>query len=178
MANSTTGLVWTVDSVGLLTDQPVRVKKITFWPNTAADTATFKCYDFGTANYKTRLSGVTATVSTNAITSTGNFVTANVAAGDGLRVKRTSSGNNVGNYYVVSRDSDDAATVSFATMTDEVSKVYDIDIYTARLVAVLKTAGTEKVPIEIDFGPDGVTLPSLSCTTISSSSDLCYVYIG
>lgn len=177
MANSVTGLVWTVDSVGLLTDSPVRVKKITFWPNTAADTATFKCVDFGTINYKTRLSGVTATVATNAVTSTGNFVTGNVAAGDGVRIRRTSTGNNVGNYYVVSRDSDDAVTLSFSTMTNETSKVYDIDIYTPRLVAVLKTAGTEKLPIEIDFGPDGVTLPSLSCTTISSSSDLCYVYL-
>lgn len=176
MSNATSGLVWTVDTVGLLTDAPVKIRRIEFWPNTAADTVTFKCCDFGSATEKTTLSGKTATVATNAITSTGNFVTGNVAAGDGLRVKRTSTGNNVGNYYVVSRDSDDAVTVSYSTMTNETSKVYDIAIYTPRLVSVIKTAGTEKLPYVQDFG-DGIWVPSLICSTISSSSDLCYVYI-
>jgi hypothetical protein len=179
MANDATGKVWTCDSVGMLTDQPVKVSKIIFYPNTAGHGVTFKYWDFGGATEKTTLSGVTATVSTNAITSTGNFVTANVAAGDGLRVKRTSTGNNVGNYYVVSRDSDNAVTVSFSTMTDEASKKYDMAVYAQKTACVLTSPGTEKAGVSIDFGgPDGTGqwFPSLGITSIGASGTA-YVHI-
>ena len=177
MSNSTSGLTWTVDTVGLLTDRPVKIRKIQFYPNTEADSATFKYYDFGSATEKATLSAATSSVATNAITSTGNFVTANVAAGDGLRIKSTSTGNNVGNYYVVSRDTDNQITVTYATMTNETSKVYDMAIYTQKLAFVVKGAETEKQMQELDFGDDGRWFPSLACTAISSSSDLCYIFI-
>jgi hypothetical protein len=177
MANSTSGLVWSVDSVGLLTDKPVKIRKIQYYPNSEANAVTFKYYEFGSATEKTALNGKTATVATNQITSTGNFTSGNVAAGDGLRVKTTASGNNIGNYYVVSRDSDNAVTVSYTTMTDETSIGYGMAIYTGKLAAYLKGSETEKGMHEIDFGDDGRIYPSLACTAISSSSDLCYIYI-
>jgi hypothetical protein len=177
MANSTSGLTWTVDSVGLLTDRPVKIRKIQFYPNTEADSATFKYYDFGSATEKASINSALTTISTNTIASTANFVTGNVAAGDGLRVKDTNTGNNIGNYYVVSRDNDNQVTVTYATMTDESNKRYTIATYTQKLAFVVKGAETEKQMQELDFGDDGRWFASLACTAISSASDLCYIFI-
>ncbi len=177
MANDTTGRTWVCDTVGMLTDKPVKVRKIVFYPNAASDSATLKYWEILGGTGKSEVRNGTATVATNTLTSTGNFVTANVAAGDCLRINNSSTTNNLGNYYVVSRDSDNQVTLSFKTMTDEVDAVYTWFVYKAVTAAVLKADTIALIQVQLDFGP-GIRFPSLGCTSITSSSDKVYIHLA
>jgi len=45
MSNSTYGKVWTVDTIGIITREPITIQAVVFFPNTAADTATLYYWD-------------------------------------------------------------------------------------------------------------------------------------
>jgi len=177
MANSTTGKVWVLDTAGLITASPVVIRKIVLLPNAAADAATFKYFNDGSASYTSKGTAQTATVSTNAVSSTGNFTAAKVSAADGINIDWTSTGNNKGVYYVVSRDSDNQVTlgaVAGAAMTDEASKLYSWTVYPSYTAAQLTSYGTEKVTEELDI--DCTRFPNLILSALSSSAKV-HVFI-
>lgn len=179
MANSTAGRVWICDTVGMLTDRPVKVRKFVMYPNTASDTVTFKYYEFGSATAKDTASGLAITsVSTNVMTPTvaGRFAAAYCAAGDAMSIVRTSSGNNIGNYYIVSK-TDDAATLSYATMTDETTKIYDWKIYAGQIAATLTADSVALIQVELDFG-EGMWFPSLACTAVTRVEAKTYIHLA
>lgn len=189
MANSTVGKIWTVTSVGMLTSRPVKVRKIVYIPTVASDAITFKYWELGakqpndTTAEKSGSHGTVGTVLTNAFTSTGAFVTANVVAGDALVIKDSSTGNNLGSYFVVSRDSDNAVTLSApgtpdtpATMTDETA-TYTWSVYTGYTGPVLVADSVALIMVELDFG-DGYWFPSLGCTATTRAASIAYIYLA
>jgi hypothetical protein len=162
----------------MLTDMPVKIKKITLAPNTAADGVTFTCADFGSATTKTTLTDHAVAIATSTITAAGHFTTSLIAIGDGIEIVHSDTGLSVGKYFCTVRTSDDLITVSgMAAPTDDTDVIVTTKTYAQRLVANLKSSGTEKQPVEVDFG-EGMWFPSLACSVISSSSDLVYVYIA
>jgi len=179
MANTlTNGSPWICATPGVITDKPVIVWKALLNPNAAADLATFVSWN-PNATKKATMSGKTATVtSSKTITSTGNFETAEVAAGDIIKIYTSvTSGNNMGTYIVDTRDSDDAVTIEIGdTLTDEASKVYSWWTITPYVTIPMVSAGTEKVSLFLDFGPDGLHLPNLALSALTTSA-VVYLYV-
>lgn len=179
MANSLVGKMYTIDTVGYVSMMPIKVLKITLYPNTEADSVTFKYAYIGSENtdhIRATMTAKTATVSTNAITSTGNFEASELVTGDAIQITNTSSGNNMTSVFATRTD-DNTATCYGVTLTDEASKTYSWRVYKGYTGATLKAAETEKGVVELDFG-DGMWFPNLTCSAISSSSDLVYVHIA
>lgn len=180
MANTLTNAapVWICATPGVISTVPVVIKKALLNPNAAADLATFVSW-YEPGSKKATMSGKTATVtSTKTITSTGNFETAEVAAGDILKIYTSvTTGNNMGTYIVDTRDSDDAVTIETGnTLTNEVSSVYSWWTLTPFVTIPLVSPGTEKIQWWIDFGSDGLHLPNLALQAISTSA-IAYLYV-
>ncbi len=172
--------VWKIATAGVVSTGPVIIKKALLIPNAAADAATFVSWDEDQGTKKATMSGKTATVtSTKTVTSTGNFETGEVAAGDIIKIYTSvTTGNNMGTYVVDTRDSDDAVTIETANaLTDEASSVYSWWTMTPYTVIQATSPGTEKCSYELDFGPDGLHLPNLALSAISTSA-VVYLYVA
>jgi hypothetical protein len=180
MANVLTGNVWTVDTIGYLSTTPVKIRKITLWPNTAGDLATFTCADFGSANTRDAQVDHQVAISSSVITLSGHFTSSLAVIGDGFEITTSDTGASIGRYFITVVNSNDAITVSGPTApTNDTDVIINWKTYAGRLVANLKSEATAstKVPMEIDFG-EGMWVPSLACSVISASNDLCYVTIA
>jgi len=180
MANSTTGNVWVLDTVGIITESPVKIKKIVISPNAAGDSVTFLYWNPGTGNsglIRSTASAATTTVaSASQIQSTGNFTTAKAVAGDVIKITKSNTGSNLVSRLIASVDSDNQVTVTPADITNEAGSVYSWTIYKSYTAAYVLTPGTEKVQTEMDFG-DGVWFPTLAMSAKSANAVI-HVYIA
>jgi hypothetical protein len=180
MANSTTGKIWTLDTVGIVSKTPVWIKKLVLYPNSAADLAVLNYWNpealisagcnttFGTAYTGTISSTTTLTISGGTLlpsTITDGSVF-EIIEGTGTSANKnrpvlvTTAGNNT---VVVTTD----ATV----WTDESTKQYTWKTYQNYLFAKLLTPATEKQMIQMDFA-NPFRLPNLILETISSSATI------
>jgi hypothetical protein len=169
MANDVTGLVWHLDTVGVVSTTPVHMKKIVLNINAAADAALLNYWNKGSGDTRSTADGATTTTtSTNVITSTGAFTAAKVVVGDIVEITHSSTGNNVGSYVVITRTNDDAIVIA-GTLTNEASAIYTIKIYKGHRAAYLLSPGTEKIQTQMDFC-GGVEYPNIALYTLTSSS--------
>jgi hypothetical protein len=179
MANSTTGKILVLDTVGIVSKTPVWIKKIVLYPNAAADLAVLNYWNpealvasgsnttFGTAYTGTITSTTTLTISggtlaTSAIADGTVFeLTEGTGTADNLKrpVLVTTAGNNT---VVVSTD---------AVWTNESTKQYTWKTYQNYLFAKLLTPATEKQMIQMDFAHP-FRLPNLILETVSSSATI------
>lgn len=182
MANTLlTQNVWYLDTEGVVTSNPVIVRKVILLPNAAGDSATFT--QWGSQSSlptvrSTMLGKTVTTTSTTTITSTGNFEAAEALANDIIEITKTSTGNNLGSWQIGTRSSDDAIIVDVGNgaLTNEASKVYDWKVWKPAPAFKLVSPGTEKVAIQIDFGDKGFRFPNLAMNALSTSAVL-YVYV-
>ncbi len=176
MANAQTMNPWKIDTCGVISTGRVRLTKATLVLSAEADTAVFVSWDVS-ATKKATMTNKTGTVtSSKTLTSTGNFETAEVAAGDIIKIKNSSTGNNLGSFIVDTRDSDDAITIETGnTLTDEANKVYSWWTLTPQVSFTLKAPETEKMIVSLDW-PEGIWFPNLALQSISSSA-VVYLYV-
>jgi hypothetical protein len=169
-----------LDTAYALIDRPIHVSKVILYPNAAGDAAVIQSYNpeaavRATMDYKS----VTVTLGTT-ITSTGNFETAEVAAGDIIHIYGSDSGNNKGNFIVSARSSDDAIVVGGSEwdttpLTNEASKYYSWTTITPYTSLPLLCPATEKAVQIVDFGDGGFIFPNLILKSLSSSAKV-YIY--
>jgi hypothetical protein len=169
-----------LDTAYALIDRPIHVKKVILYPNAAGDYAVIQSYNpeaavKATMDYK----AVTVTLGTT-ITSTGNFETAEVAAGDIIHIYGSDSGNNKGNFVVSERTSDNAIVVGgtewdTTPLTNEANKYYSWTTITPYTSIPLLTPTTDICEVQLDFGDSGFIFPNLILKSISTSAKV-YIY--
>ena len=174
--------VWYLDTEGVVTANPVYIRKIVLIPNAAADAATFTCWgpQSSEPTVRTTMIGKTVTTSlTTTITSTGNFeATTEALANDIIEITKTSTANNLGSWQIGTRSSDDAIIVDVgnSALSNDTGATYDWKVWKPAPVFKMVSPGTEKVAIQLDFGEKGFRFPNLAMHTLSTSAVL-YVYV-
>jgi len=175
MANTFNGNLWILDTVDVISTSPVTIKKIVLVPNAASDVATFSCWS---EQSTPELAVYTATVTAsgaNTLASTGNFTTANVDPLDVLTITKSSTGNNLGSFIILTNADNNTVTVTAGDLTNETSKIYDYTVHTPYTQAYIKAPGTEVMSTELDFG-HGREFKNLVLSTLSTSAKV-YVYL-
>jgi len=164
-------------TIGVITTEPLWIKKLLLVPNAAADAATLKYWIEKPGAERVHKKSVTATgTDSNTITSTGNFVVTTMAVvTDAIHVYESSTGNNIGTWEISSR-ADNAIDVLPATLTTESDKVYSWKVYESYPLATMKSQATNLLNYELDFSPRGLYVPNLMITAMSTSSVL-YIYL-
>jgi hypothetical protein len=169
MANDVTGLVWHLDTVGVISSTPVHMKKVVLNINAAADAVLMNYWNRYSGDTRSTADGATTTTSgTNTITSTGAFTTAKVVVGDIIEITHSSTGSNIGSYVVITRTNDDAIVIA-GTLTNEASATYTFKIYKGHRAVYILSPGTEKAQTEMDFN-EGIDYPNLALYTLTSSA--------
>lgn len=182
MANVTSGNPIIVDSVGLIFDFPVCVRKIILFPNAAGDGTTIYHYDpsdpLATQDAKT------TTVASGVFTSTGAFESTEVEAYGVIAIdsrSKTGAGAESANVglkrMVASRDSDNQITTAPTDLTDEASATYYWRTYSPVKDIVMESSGTEKCTETYD-PPEtgGHRMPNLIVGALDTSAVL-HIYI-
>ena len=171
----------TVTAAGIIWDGPIVVKKIVLYPNAAGDAATF--YYWKLDSPEGVVDAATTTVSgSNTVTSTGNFTAAlgtqygAITFGGDCKISAgTASANIHEKRMIATVSSDNAITVLPATLTDEVAGVYAWKTYEPIAGPKLKSAGTEVISEELDFG-DGICFPNLILGVLTASATV-HIYV-
>jgi len=183
MSNDLTGNPWIIDTVGLIADHPVSIRKIIFYPNAAGNGALI--YSYNPSSVLSEEWPVTATAASGVITSTGAFTSAKATAYGVFEVafgSLTAAGAasaNIGvKRMIASVDNDNQITLSPTTgVTDEASGVYHIKTYTGTRRIVIESAGTEKLTEYYDPPQtDGFHMPNLIVATMDASC-IMHIYI-
>lgn len=187
MANNTNGNPWILDTVGLIADHPVSVRKIIMIPNAESDAATIYCYNNGSP--LATMGAKTTTVSSGVLTSTGNFEATEVAAYGVIEIlatSKTSAGAASENIrlkrMVASRDSDNQITTAPTDLTDEASGVYSWKTYSPIEQIYMKASsggGTDtELASEVFEATEtgGHRMPNFILGALTASAKL-YVYI-
>jgi hypothetical protein len=169
-----------LDTAYALIDRPIHVKKVILYPNAAGDSCVIQSYNpeatpKATMDYKS----VTVTGG-NQIVSTGNFETAEVAAGDIIHIYASDTGNNKGNFVVSARSDDNTITVGGSEwdttpLSNEASKYYSWTTITPYTSIPLLTPTTDICEVQLDFGDSGFIFPNLILKSISTSAKV-YIY--
>lgn len=178
MANdfTTTPNLWVLDTAGGFYHGIVYISKILYIPNAANDDVLFNTWD----ESKTVSAGTTAiavglegTITSNSImTSTGNLTSA-VADGYIFRILSSDGDStNVTRRVVQTAGNDNAITVHHeqGSWTNEASKFYQWETYTAIPAIILKAGAGDASPIQIDYGPRGRRFNNLSLETIDGGT--------
>jgi hypothetical protein len=177
MANLTGVNPLVLDTAATLFKTPITVKKIVLIPNAAADACRFDVLNMG-ATPKSQGAGATCTVTlTTTITSTGAFTTGNVAVGDFIVIRNTSTGNNIGVFRVTARTNDNVIVCAGDLLTNEAAATYTFDIITPQKAIELLSQATSAKMEQVDFGPFGHEFRNLILASITSSNVVVYVYL-
>lgn len=179
MANVLTRNIWYCDSLGILSDGPVLVKAIMYYPNAVDGEFTLKWWDEGTRT--TESMGVTYTIATSTdqtVTATGKF--ANTWLDGNVAKCERSTGSSATKYGLIKTAGDnDKFVVHLTPYTDESSKVGDwvqYTTYNAFRGKASKAADTE-TSMWFPFGGDGFLFPNLALDDIDTS-DVVVIYVG
>lgn len=169
-------MFWYIGTPGVLSTTPLKIKSIVLVPAAAADTAVFVSWDPGKTKKATMTAKTIATIANaKTITSTGNFETAEVAAGDILQFTSTSDGVDQNATVIVdSRDSDDAVTIEVGnTLTNRASAFYGSwwTLTPTKSIELLAAATEKAVPAIYQ----NISVPNLALQSISSDARV-YIY--
>lgn len=174
MANSMTGPVWNLDSLGIITTSGVWIRSIIFYPNAEGDAAQFLWWDENSPAVTTTDVTYTITVSTdNTVTSTGNFPST-YADGKVVKIWKT-SGSDAGKYGLIKTAGNNNAFVThlapFTTEANKVGSFYCLNTYNA--IKLMQPKDTNEHSLQISFpGPKGLWLPNLALDSLSSSATI------
>jgi hypothetical protein len=168
-----------LDTAYVLVDRPIKVKKVVLYPNAAGDSCVIQSYNpEATAKATMDYKEVTVTGG-NQIVSTGNFETAEVAAGDIIKIYASDTGNNKGRYVVSARSDDNTITVGGSEwdttpLSNEDSKYYSWKTITPYTSVPLLGPTTDTCEVQLDWG-EGFWVPNLILKTLSTSAKV-YIY--
>ena len=169
---------WTVDTVGILSTTPVRVKFIQFYPNAASDAFELDFWDESAAIANSNI-GVTATItSTTTFTATTAVLTSSAFPQYAtLGILRTNGSQaNVGRFWIATTGGTGNTVITTTGLTAEVAKGYGLSCYQNYVAFTgLSVGATYKKDDYYFFGDKGLYLPNLALKSISTSAVL---YIG
>ena len=191
MSNVISGNPFYIDTEGIISTVPLRIKSIVMKPNATGDAATFTYWvesDSAITNGTKTAATTTVTAATGTFASTGNFPTANVNPNQILKVTHTSSANNIGYWQIATNADNNTITVDIPaavyglqipTLTNDTSKAYHWVIRDPREFAIIRGSGLagDTSILQMDFGNTGVWVPNLAMHTLSTSAVL-YVYLA
>lgn len=178
MANVLTQNIWTCDSLGIISDRPVLVKAIMYYPNAVDGEFTLKWWqedqtiDLHNVTY-------TNTDSTDTtVTSTGNFPNTWLD-GNVVKIGQT-TGSDTNKYGLIKTAGNNNAIVThlmpFTTEASKVGDFYQFSTYTAFRGKASKAADTE-TSMWFPFGGNGFWFPNLALDDMDTS-DVVIIYVG
>jgi len=187
MGNSTYGRVYIVDTIGIITRDPVWVRKIMLVPNTHTDAATLYYWD-KTDTIATGVGesgGINGDITgRNTLTmDSGALLPSTITDGSIFEIiASTGSADNIGNPMLVHTAGNDTVVVIHKIpvadqWTDETNVHYSWKTYQNRLAFNLVSLETKKEPLILDFGTPGFLFPNLALETITAEgSTKVYIY--
>ena len=173
--------LWTLDSIGILSEKTVYVKKLVLIPNAADDEIIFKTWNENAAD-KVALgtdSLVTGTITSNTtLTTGGTYLPSAIEDGFIFHIL-SSSGNalNIGREVVTTAGSNTAVVCASAAWTNEATKVYSWTTYSTNICMKLKAGASDASPTQLDFTDNPLKMRNLSLDSISSSA-VAQIYIS
>lgn len=177
MANALYGGTWVVDTVGIISKTPVRIRAIEVDPSAAGGLVLFNWWDEANAvSGANRSLGNCTITSTTTITdaATGGVLTAaRYPATNVLKIFKTIEGGGNGStanhtYHLIETAGDNNVIVTAASLTNEANKSYKFDCYPSRTAISITTPGTEVVNEYRFYGSDGIWFPNLVLETITN----------
>jgi len=185
MANDITKNPVYLDTIGVITTEPLWIKKIVLVPETDGDVATLKFWIENPGTVRVHKKSVVASAAgVHTLTSTGNFDTSadpvEAIIGDAIHIYESSSGNNIGTYEITDTTTPDSVDV-YPGMTMEDDETYSWKIYASYPLANMKSQLADgENPLllnyELNFKGKGLYTPNLMLTALSKSAVL-YVYL-
>ena len=174
MANDITKNPIYITAVGVVMTTPLRIKKIVLAPTATTSTATLKFWIEDDSHARAhKIGAAVAVTGTATITADELFHATEVVATDAIHIYKADEPLNVGTWQVVTvPGGDDSVTVAPA-ITDDASGVYSWKTYASYPLAILSTATFPNA--ELDFGPDGLLVPNLMVTTLTTET--LYIYL-
>jgi hypothetical protein len=184
-ATDKSGLVWKLYKTEVVSKDPVTVRKMILMPGASGHGGYFSYFNHGeliTSGYPNTGSLTFAAGSDDAddnhlITDAGSTgIFHNAAVGDVVHIDQSSTGNSKGYFVIVSRTDENVVEVADVAgeITNETATACRIWVYKGHPFARMYPASTEIV--ELDFGDEGYSLPSLVCNTSSHASNYWYIY--
>ncbi|MEE9510447.1 MAG: hypothetical protein V3V81_08135 [Candidatus Bathyarchaeia archaeon] len=187
MANSIYGKVWIIDTIGIITRNPITIKALVMFPNSAADTASLYYWD----ESDTISAGVGSepeidgdiTGNDTLTLDSGTSLPSTITDGSIFEiVKSTGSSDNVGKPMLVQTAGNNTAVVihkipAADQWTNETNKRYGWKTYQNRLAFNLISSAQKDMPV-IPFGSRGHKFPNLALETITSATNTkIYLYL-
>jgi len=188
MANSTYGNVWVADTIGIITRNPIWVRKVVLIPNAHTDEATFYYWDTSDViatgvGSEPEIDGDITGNNTLTLDS-GTSLPSTITDGSIFEiVKSTDAAANVGKPMVIKTAGNNTAVVihkipAADQWTNETNKRYGWKTYQNRLAFKMLSQATTALPAVLDFGPNGFRFPNLSLETITTEgSTKVYIYL-
>ena len=188
MANSTYGKVWTVDTIGIITREPITIRSIVMIPNAAGDTATLYYWDESDTisagvNSAPEIDGDITGNDTLTLDS-GTKLPSTITDGSIFEITTsTGSTDNIGKPMVIQTAGSNPAVVihkipATDQWTNETNKRYGWKTYQNRIAFSLLSSAQKDQP-GIDFGPGGQKFPNLTLETLTSEgSTKIYIYLN
>ncbi len=168
--------VITLDTEGIISIEPITVRKVVLFPNAASDAATFTFWQEGGTEVTSQTNVTTSvTASSNTFSSTGNFPTATINPNQIFKVTNSSTSENEFTFQIASNANNNTITTDdtnsyFGTVTDDTSETYSWTVWDPYTAFTMKAAGTEVMNYELDFGDNGFWFPNLAMHTLSTSA--------
>jgi hypothetical protein len=174
MANSTSGdSLWTLDTVGLISQTPITVRKIIYIPSAAADDVLINTYTNSEvalgagSNVSTTFSNPDGTSCRMAVG--GTALPSAVADGYVLDLLATEGTSTLGKYLVKTAGNNTQADF-WGQFVAESSKVSSWRTLTSRTALVLKAGASDASPVHVDFGPHGKAFENFILETIDGGT--------
>ncbi len=177
MSNILTGRKWTLDTVGIISETPLFVKRIIYEPNAAGDVAVFNHWDEGVANcVSSTFYGLdfTATITSGTtITATTSVLTSTITAGSIFHIVASGgAAANLGRELVTTAGNNTVVVCSQAGWTNEATIKYTANVYNYRLAERILAGASDASPTTIFYGDKGRFFPNLILNSISTSSEV------
>lgn len=160
---------WKLDTTGIITTVPVRIRRITYKPGSSGDQVIF--YEWFVSDTPTlAVTNASLTANAQTMTSTGNFTSATVNPGQVIVITKTETGNNEDTFLITTNaDNNTIVVASAQDPTEESTKVYNYDIYEAREAIRYMSVGSDQVEVVAEFNERaGRFFQNLALVTLSS----------
>jgi len=177
MANSTSGYkLWSLDSLGVISETGVWIRKLYFVPNAADDVAVVKVFTTTKVAAGGKVIKTGTITSTTTLTSNGNLPST-ILDGYVFEITKTSgTADNLGKKLVKTAGSGNAVVIHDADWTNEASKVYNWVTYTTQDAIVMKAGAADAEMEELDFHDRPLFLPNFCLDQLTGGT--LYVYLA
>ena len=176
MSNSLTGRLWTVDTIGLLSNSPVCIQRVVFRPAAASQILQLGSYSGSgnclAANSKDKSLG-TITSTTTLTANTASDTPATMAVGDVFQIyASTGAAANLTKSMITTAGNPSTGVLvcAGAGWTNESSKYYSWVVYPGVKEIYLVGGASDASGVTLDFGPNGRWLPNLTLVTLGGGA--------